>query len=400
MDQSADQGNLPKNWFEAFWTLKTYLQKSNEPKKVVFFDELPWIDTPRSNFLSALEHFWNSWASARPDIILVVCGSAASWMINKVINNRGGLHNRVTQRIRLLPFTLCETESFLRANKIALDRYQIIQLYMIVGGVPFYLSQIRQGMSAFQEIDRLAFSPNGFLATEYDNLYRSLFNHADRHTTIIETLAGKPQGLSRDGIIQFSGMKNGGTLTTVLGELEESGFISKSFPYGKKIRDSIYRLSDQYSLFYLKFIKDQYRTGAGSWLSRIDSPAWRAWSGYAYESICLHHISAIKKALGISGVYTEVSSWIDKARNVQIDLLIDRRDHVINLCEVKFTQQPFVLAKSYKEELEKKLFTFREETQTRKSIFPTLITTFGLKDSAHSIGFIQSVVTMDDLFEA
>lgn len=182
--------------------------------------------------------------------------------------------------------------------------------------------------------------------------------------------------------------------------MEESGFINKSYPFGKKIKDSIYRLSDQYSLFYLKFIKDQHRTGAGSWLSRIDSPAWRAWSGYAYESICLQHIGAIKKALGVSGVYTEESSWIDKDRSVQIDLLIDRRDHVINLCEVKFTQQPFVLTKPYKEELEKKMFTFKEETQSRKSVFPTLITTFGLKDGVHSLGFIQNVVTMDDLFEA
>ena len=398
-DENADQGNPPKNWFEAFAMLRNYLQTLKEPKKVVFFDELPWIDTPRSNFLSALEHFWNSWASSRPDIILVVCGSAASWMLNKVINNRGGLYNRITQRIRLLPFTLCETESLLHANKITLDRYQILQLYMIVGGVPFYLSQLRQGMSAFQEIDRLAFSKNGFLATEYDNLYSSLFSHPDRHITIIETLAGKPHGLSRERIVQFSGVKDGGALTTVLRELEESGFISKSFPFGKKIRDSIYRLSDQYSLFYLKFIKDQHRTGAGSWLSRIDSPAWRAWSGYAYESICLQHIIAIRKALGISGVYTEESSWIDKARSVQIDLLIDRRDHVINLCEVKFTQQPFVLTKAHKDEFEKKLRSFKEETQTRKSVFPTLITTFGSKDSMYSLGFIQSVVTMDDLFE-
>ena len=399
-DKGIEEGNVPKNWFEAFGMLKNYLQKLNVPKKVVFFDELPWIDTPRSNFLSALEHFWNSWASDRPDIILVVCGSAASWMINKVINNRGGLYNRVTQRIRLLPFTLQETESFLRAGKVTLDRYQILQLYMVVGGVPFYLSEIRQGMSAFQEIDRLAFSPNGFLATEYSNLYRSLFNHADRHISIVETLAGKPQGLSREGIVQSSRMKDGGTLTTVLRELEESGFINKSYPFGKKIKDRIYRLSDQYSLFYLKFIKDQHRTGAGSWLSRIDSPAWRAWSGYAYESICLQHIRTIKKALGVSGVYTEESSWIDKNRSVQIDLLIDRRDHVINLCEVKFTQQPFVLTKPYKEELEKKMFAFKEETQTRKSVFPTLITTFGLKDGVHSLGFIQNVVTMDDLFEA
>lgn len=399
MDKSVEQDKLPKDWFGAFELLKHYLQKLNQPKKVIFFDELPWIDTSRSNFLSALEHFWNSWASGRPDLILVVCGSAASWMINKLINNRGGLYNRVTKRIRLLPFTLCETESFLRANKITLDRYQILQLYMVLGGVPFYLSEIRQGMSAFQEIDRLAFSRNGFLSTEYDNLYSSLFNHADRHISIIETLAGKPKGLSREGIVQFSGQKDGGALTTVLRELEESGFISKSYPFGKKIRDSIYRLSDQYSLFYLKFIKDQHPAGAGSWLSRIDSPAWRAWSGYAYESICLHHVNVVKKALGISGVYTEESSWIDKARSVQIDLLIDRRDHVINLCEVKFTQQPFELTKAHKEEFEKKLFVFKDETRTRKSVFPTLITTFGLKEGMHSLGFIQNVVTMDDLFE-
>jgi AAA+ ATPase superfamily predicted ATPase len=399
MDKGLEQDKLPQNWFEAFEMLKHCLQKLNQSKKVVFFDELPWIDTPRSNFLSALEHFWNSWASGRSDLILVVCGSAASWMINKLINNRGGLYNRVTQRIRLLPFTLRETENFLRANEITLDRYQILQLYMVLGGVPFYLSEIRQGMSAFQEIDRLAFSKNGFLSTEYDNLYRSLFSHADRHISIIETLAGKPRGLSREGIIQFSGIRDGGTLTTTLRELEESGFISKSYPFGKKIRDSVYRLSDHYTLFYLKFIKDQHSSGAGSWLNRIDSPAWRAWSGYAYESICLQHINTIKKALGISGVYTEESSWLDKDRSVQIDLLIDRRDHVVNVCEVKFNQQPFALTKAYKEEFEKKLFTFKEETHTRKSIFPTLITTFGLKDGIHSLGFIQSIVTMDDLFE-
>jgi len=328
-DISVAQDSLPKNWFDAFGLLKSYLQKLKAPKKVIFFDELPWIDTPRSNFLSALEHFWNAWASARPDIIFVVCGSAASWMISRLINNRGGLYNRVTQRIRLLP----------------------------------------------------------------------LFNHADRHITIIETLAQKNKGLSREEIVTMSGFNDGGALTTVLRELEESGFISKSYPFGKKIRDSIYRLTDQYSLFYLKFIKDQKQSGSGSWLNRIDNPVWRAWSGYAYENICLQHIDALKKALGISGVYTEESSWLDKARSVQIDLLIDRRDHVINLCEVKFTQNPFSLTKAYKEELEKKLFTFKEETQTRKSVFPTLITTFGLKENIHSLGFIQNSITMDNLFE-
>ncbi|NII28542.1 AAA family ATPase [Pseudoflavitalea sp. X16] len=399
LDTGIGPGELPKNWFDAFSLLRNYLKTLKAPKKVVFFDELPWIDTPRSNFLSALEHFWNAWASNRPDILLVVCGSAASWMINKLINNKGGLYNRVTQRIRLLPFTLQETESFFRAHQTQLDRYQILQLYMAMGGVPFYLNAIRQGKSAFQEIDRLAFSKNGLLALEYDNLYGSLFNQADRHIMIIEVLAGKPKGLGREEMVKLSGIKDGGALTTILRELEESGFISKSVPFGKKIRDSIYRLSDPYTLFYLKFIKDQKLSGAGAWLSRIDSPAWRAWSGYAYESICLQHVTAIKKALGISGVYTEESSWVDKERSVQIDLLIDRRDHVINLCEVKFTQEPFTLTKVYKKELERKLFTFKEETQTRKSVFPVLITTWGLKENLHSLGFIQSTITMDDLFD-
>lgn len=398
LDAAIDPGNLPKNWFEAFNLLRSYLQKLKASKKVVFFDELPWIDTPRSNFLSALEHFWNAWASDRPDIVLIVCGSAASWMINKVINNRGGLHNRVTQRIRLQPFTLQETELFFQARQIQLDRYQILQLYMVMGGIPFYLNEIKPGLSAFQAIDRLAFSKTGLLTMEYANLYRSLFNHPDRHITLIETLAARPKGLKREEIVKHSGIKDGGTLTTVLRELEESGFIGKSTPFGKKIRDSIYRLSDQYSLFYLKFIKNQKLSGEGAWLSRIDSPAWRAWSGYSYENICLEHSMSIKRALGISGVSTEESSWIDKDRSIQIDLLIDRRDHVINLCEVKFTQQPFILTKVYREDLEKKVFTFKEETKTRKSIFPTLITTFGMKENAHSLGFIQNMITMNDLF--
>lgn len=400
LDAELDSASTPKNWFDAFNLLRNYLQKLNSSKKVVFFDELPWIDTPRSNFLTALEHFWNAWASDRPDILLVVCGSAASWMVNKLINNRGGLHNRVTQRIRLLPFTLHETEEFFRSNKIQLDRYQILQLYMTMGGVPFYLNEIRQGKSAFQEIDRLAFSKNGLLAMEYDNLYRSLFNHAERHITIIEVLAGKPKGLVREDIVKLSRFNDGGTLSTILRELEESGFISKSVPFGKKIRDSIYRLSDPYSLFYLKFVKDQKLAGEGAWLSRIGSPAWRAWSGYAFENICIHHIAPIKKALGISGVYTEESSWVDKERSVQIDLMIDRRDHVINICEVKFTQDPFTLTKAYKTEFEKKLFAFRGETQTRKSVFPVLITTWGLKENIHSLGFIQNTITLDHLFGA
>lgn len=302
--QSADPETyyeaLPPDWFHAFEMLRIFLQKGDSKKKVVFFDELPWIDSPQSDFLPALEHFWNAWASTRPDIILVVCGSAASWMLSKLINNKGGLHNRVTKRIRLLPFTLQETEAYLATKNVLLDRYQIIQLYMVMGGIPFYLNEIMPGKSAFQEIDRICFTDGGLLVNEYNNLYRSLFSNAENHMTIIEALGQKNKGMTRADIIQSSELGNGGSTTKVLMELEESGFITKTHPFEKKIKTALYRLTDQYSLFYLKFMKDKKSFGEGAWLSRIDSPAWRAWSGYAFENICFVHIGNIKKALGIS----------------------------------------------------------------------------------------------------
>jgi hypothetical protein len=400
--QSADTENsyeiMPADWFKAFEMLRIFLEKKVGKKKVVFFDELPWIDTLHSNFLSALEHFWNAWASARTDIILVVCGSAASWMLNNLINNKGGLHNRVTRRIRLLPFTLQETEAYFAMKRIALDRYQIVQLYMAMGGIPFYLNEIMPGKSAFQEIDRLCFTDGGMLVGEYQNLYRSLFDSAERHTAIIEVLSQKNKGMTRAQIVKTSGLGNGGNTTKALMELEESGFITKIHPFAKKVKEAVYRLTDQYSLFYLKFMKDKRAFGEGAWLSRVDSPVWRSWSGYAFENICFMHIGGIKMALGISGVYTEISSWSDAEKGVQIDLLIDRRDQVISLCEIKFSVDPFTITKSYRTELEKKISAFRTVTKTRKSVFLTMITTFGLEENKHSIGFVQNSITMAELF--
>lgn len=390
--------SIPSDWFKAFDLLRAFLQKGTAKKKVVFFDELPWIDTLHSGFLSALEHFWNAWASARTDIVLVVCGSAASWMLSKLINNKGGLHNRVTKRIRLMPFSLEETEDYFKTKKIVLDRYQIIQLYMAMGGIPFYLNEIMPGKSAFQEIDRLCFTEGGLLVNEYDNLFRSLFNSADRHIAIIEALGQKTKGMNRGDLAEASGLSKGGNTTKALMELEESGFITKTHPFEKKLKTAMYRLTDQYSLFYLKFMRDKRAFGEGAWLSRIDSPAWRSWSGYAFENICFTHIGAIKKALGISGVYTETSSWSDAEKGVRIDLLMDRRDQVISLCEIKFSVDPYSITKAYRIELEKKIFAFRTATKTRKSVFLTMVTTFGLEENKHSIGFVQNSVTMQDLF--
>ncbi|MEZ4688040.1 MAG: ATP-binding protein [Bacteroidia bacterium] len=393
--------DAPKNWFQAFQILIDLLEADQRSgKKVVFLDELPWLDTPRSDFIMALEHFWNSWASTRDDILLVTCGSAASWMINNLINNHGGLHNRVTQRIRVEPFSLAETELLLIENGCRLDHYQIIQLYMVMGGIPFYLEQVVPGKSAAQNIEEMCFSKDGLLVSEFDNLFNSLFRSAENYEKIIQLLATKEKGMTRSELASGKELSSGGRLSKYLKELEESGFISRFPVFGKKKRDFVYRLTDFYSLFYLKFIQKNTNYSQGFWLSGLDLPERRVWSGRAYEQVCMTHIPQIKRALGISAVLTEHSTWQGKSsgQGAQIDLLIDRRDRVINICEIKFSMNPFTITNSYSENLRNKLGVFREVSQTRKSLFLTFITTFGIKENIHSNSLVQNSVTMEAFF--
>lgn len=400
-DKTMREEVKPTSWFDAFQLLIDYLEKRDDNRKVVFIDELPWLDTPKSDFISSLEHFWNSWAYHRDDVLLIVCGSATSWMINELINNHGGLHNRVTKRIHLQPFSLKETEIFLKEKACVYDRYQIVQLYMAIGGIPFYLEQIDASKSVSQNIDDLFFKPNGFLRLEFNNLYRSLFKKEERHISIIEALSTKAQGLNRQTLAQLSGLSSGGTLTKVLTELEECGFIKKYYPFGKKSRSSLFQLTDPYSLFYLKFVKNSKAVGKGMWMTQIDQPKWRAWSGYAFEYICFYHIDLIKKSLGISGIYSEVSAWRSSSatqKGAQIDLIIDRRDRVINICEIKFSESTFSITKSYADNLRNKMSVFRQETGTKKSLFLTFITTFGLRQNKYAMSLVQNSLIMDDLF--
>lgn len=393
--------SLALDWFTAFQNLIAYLESTKDEKKIVFIDELPWFDTPKSGFIPALEHFWNSWAATRNDILLIACGSAASWMINKLINNKGGLHNRVTKRMKIVPFTLNECEQFLETKNTLLDRYQVIQLYMVLGGIPFYWDEVMPGKSAMQNIEDICFGENGVLRNEFKNLFRSLFSKHEKHSILVRALAQKSMGLSRDEIITETGLPNAGSTSRLLDELEESGFILKYKPLGKKTKNSIYQLVDFYTLFYFKFIRDSLPGEVNQWMNAIDNPRHRAWSGYAFEQVCLCHLPQIKKALGISGVQSTSSSWRSTTtkNGAQIDLVIDRRDQVINLCEMKFSINPFVIDPKYAEELRNKIGTFRTETRTRKSVFLTMITTFGLQANSYSTGLVQDSITMDSLFE-
>ncbi len=390
-----------ESWLMAFQQLITFLERQNTAKrKTIFIDELPWFDTHGSAFVQALEHFWNSWASARDDILLVVCGSATSWMLHKLINNRGGLHNRVTKRLKVVPFTLHECELFLKSRDSVLDRYQIIQLYMFMGGIPYYWNEVSPARSAMQNIEQIGFTENGLLRNEFANLYSSLFNHYERHLSIVNILAQKAKGLTRTEIIAYTKLPDAGSTTRLLDELEESGFIRKYVPFGKKSRNGLYQLVDFYTLFYLRFIDKKDLHDQNNWLTMLDSPAYRAWSGYAFEQVCLYHLPQIKQALGISGVQTSTSAWRSKGTDpsAQIDLVIDRRDQVINLCEMKFSINPFEIDKKYAEVLRNRVGTFKAETGTRKSVFLTFVTTFGLKKNSHAAGLVQNELTMEALF--
>jgi AAA+ ATPase superfamily predicted ATPase len=393
----------PANWTEAFQMLKNYAEPLLKKRKcVIFFDEFPWLSSAKSGFLQAFEFFWNSWGTKQNNLIFAICGSAASWMIQKMVNNKGGLHNRITKKIRLLPFTLAETSEYLKGNNINLDKYQVVQLYMAIGGIPQYLKEILPGQSTAQNIDRICFTKDGVLQNEFNNLYRSLFAEADKHISVVRALAAKPNGLTRKEIIATCDLSTGGTATLLLEELTESGFISAYLPFEKTLRDSIYKLSDEYSRFYIKFMENSRATGAGTWTKLSTSPSWKSWSGTAFESVCLKHTKEIKAALGIAGVYTEESAWRyvpGKGQpGAQIDLLFDRRDFCISICEIKFSDTPFTIDKAYAAELIRKLDVFKHKTKTPKTLFMAMITTFGIQDNGYKTNLVQNDIRMDVLF--
>ena len=392
---------VPETWDEAFAQLRTHLgRRRSKKKKVVFFDEVPWLDTHRSGFLSALSYFWNDWG-VKNNIVLVICGSAASWMINKVVNDKGGLHNRIDHLIQLEPFTLSETKAYFKKRNIRLDEYQIAHLYMVIGGIPHYLAQVRPGETSVQAIQRLSFDKGGSLRHEFDNLYAALFDNPEGHIEVIRTLSKKRKGLTRNEIIQYSSRTNGGGLTKILDELRRSSFITEYRPYGKKKRETLYRLTDEYSLFYLKFI-ERSNPAKGYWLKKSQSPAVKSWYGYAFENLCLKHVDKIKVALGISGLYTEECSYQhqgdDAYSGIQIDLLIDRADNAIHLCEMKYYNQEILVDKKYARHLQERKDAFRHHSGSNSFLFTTLVTTYGLRANQHSLGVIDHVVTVKDLF--
>ena len=400
----AKKIRTPKDWFEAFHLLERLLEASEESKKVVFIDELPWMDTTSSNFVSALEHFWNGWANMRKDIVLVVCGSATSWIMSNIVMNHGGLYGRLTSQIFLKPFTLHECEAYAQYLGLTLSRKDLVEAYMILGGVPFYWSHLKRGESLAQNVDRLFFDADAKLVNEFDALYRSLFKFPTPYVTIVSALATRKAGMTREEILAETKLLDNDTFIRALRELEQCGFIRKYTMLGRKVKGAIYQLMDNFTLFYFQFLQNG-SSDAHFWSNNVVSPRHNAWAGLAFERVCLQHLPQIKQKLGILGVACDAYSWNYKPKDeedagsaFQIDLLIDRNDNMINLCEMKFSTAEFEVSEAEEARLRRRLSRFVSVSKTKKSINYTLVTTYGLVPTKHSHIF-QQVVVLEDLFK-
>ena len=392
----------PRNWLEAFELLKDLIRRSPEKRKVIFLDELSWIDTRGSDFVMALEGFWNGWASARKDILLIVCGSVTSWMLSKIIHNKGGLYNRLSFRIHLQPFTLKECEEYLQSRNIIMNRHQILECYMIMGGIPYYWSFLEKGLSLPQNIDRIFFAKDAPLEQEFDYLYAALFRKPEPYIKIVSALGKKKAGMTREELLKATHSADSGNFTTRLEELESCGFLRKYRYYGMKERNAIYQLIDNFTLFYFKFLEDK-PTDENYWSNQVNMPQVNTWCGLAFERVCLEHVSQMKQALGISGVLSESYSWAckeDSANGIygsQIDLMIVRKDQVIDLCEMKFSGKEYTITEKAAEDIRRKSADFLTVTGARYAVHAVLVTPYGITDGSYT-GNIQNVITTDDLF--
>lgn len=392
-----DDLNPLANWFDAFRALRSLIISANTKRRLlIFIDEMPWMDNKKSDFVPAFENFWNGWAAGRKNIMLIVCGSAASWITKKIFRNKGGLYNRITQQIALKPFTLAECKEYFDHRGILVNTQDLIESYMIFGGIPYYLRLMEKRLSLALNVDMICFAEAAPLKYEFDRLMDSLFHNPAKYVEVLSVLHTKKQGLTREAIAKHIDFGNGGNLTRILLELEECGFIRKYKPFGKDKNGSLYHLTDSFIAFHLHFIRNT--DSVNYWSSFLDNAGHRAWSGYAFEQVCLAHINEIKKALGISGIHTDVSSWRSRnsGQGAQIDLVIDRNDRTINLCEMKFSKGPFEIDRTYDLALRNKIEAFRSETKTRKALHLTMITTYGIKSGKYS-GLTQAEVNMDEL---
>ncbi|MBM3610852.1 MAG: ATP-binding protein [Alphaproteobacteria bacterium] len=396
----------PRDWLSAFALLTTQIQKINSSHKIVlFFDELPWLASNKSGFMQALDYYWNRHWSEFLNLTVIVCGSGASWMLDKLINAKGGLHNRLTNRILLEPFTLKETQDFLSSKGFQVHKNfkLVLDYYMVLGGIPYYLNMLESRHGSTLNIETLCFKKTGLLVDEFPKLFSSLFKQSEVNLAIIRLIAKHHYGMSREALLHELKISSGGRINKRLQELESTGFIQSFIPFDSKI-GTYYKVIDEYSLFYLSWIEPSLVKGflGNYWSNQIGTPRYYAWAGYAFESVCFKHRRIIADQLGIQSVVLGASSWHSKkslrTTGAQIDLLFECKDRSIYLCEIKFKESVYEITKEEGLNLKNKIHSFMEAFPGRE-ILLSLISASGLKRNIWSEGLISHVVTAEDLLQ-
>lgn len=396
------QGRKPDTWMDAFSQLGDLLRAKAKRKRspiIVFIDELPCFATLNSRFVRAFGYFWNSCASWIDNIKLIVCGSATSWIIRNVINDRGGLHNRITHQIHLHPFNLNQCETFFRHYQYKWNRLSILQAYMVLGGVPYYLGMLDKEKSVPDNIDALFFSKDAPLKQEFHRLFHSLFSEPENYIELLVLLASNKKGMNRTELSRKLKKSNNGHLGDMLQDLEYCDFI-RQYRNGQKSHNAIFQLTDHFTLFHMDFgrkgINDTH-----FWRNRIATPMQNTWYGHAFERVCLIHVAEIKQALHLDRIYCEYYAWRSKEAEpaAQIDLLLDRADGIITICEMKYSKEVYTLKKKEYDNIQNRVGAFIEENGSRKGVQVVMVTTFGLKQNLYTSVFADKSLVLKDLFK-
>ena len=404
----------PTSWQNAFTVLRKETErfKDSTSKLILFFDELPWLCSPRSGFFEALDQAWNTTFERQPNVKVIVCGSAASWMLKKIIHAKAGFSRRITHKIRLTLFSLKETKEYLLFKGFDLSSRSVAEIFMMLGGIPYYLNFMSPHKSIYQNIEDECFDINGRLVDEYAIIFNSLFKNSENHKKVVEYIASKHKGVLLEELTgKFSSLK-GGSLSRILDNLVSSSFIKKTPPLYNEAKGTIYRLIDEFVLFHLKWIKPAPRSIFESpstlyFQNRAQSNSFKSWRGFAFERLCLKHEYQIRQSLGIHKILSIPSMvyFYDQQgkRSSQIDLLFERADNVISICEIKHSESEYELTKADVNSLMRKKEDLRRylalKKKTQKDIHIVYVTTNGVYLNKYFHQLQPSVVKLDDLFQ-
>ena len=392
---------VPQDWFEAFSRLERILAAENirrsiHGKRIVFFDEFPWFATPRSDFLEAFGEFWNRCGTAQGDFLFIICGSATSWIIKNILEDTGSLYNRVTSQIFLRPFSLRETELYMESRVFGWSRRQIVECQMIFGGLPYFFDLLNPDESLTWNINALIFKPHALLRHESKKLLEATLKKSPAYNDILKCLSSHYYGMQKNACFASLDISQG-TFSRAVEDLIKCGYVHESVDRYSKGHPLRLQLIDPFLLFHYNFLEKGYSETTRFEDFKSDTGRYNNWRGHAFEILCMYHIDHIKNALGISGVRTNSYAWVSEKNEAQIDLVLDRDDGIVNICEEKYTDTAFAVSAEYEERLLKKMDIYRAETKTKKALKIVMICTENLAGTANT-EHITRVLTLDDLF--